>query len=255
MVFSVRILGTPVSAINPPLALRLIDDFIASRKGGYITAPDVYNVTLALQDRHLAKVHEDALMVSPDGTPLVWFGRLRGHKGMRRVCGPDLLGLLGAHGIDRGYRHYFFGGANGVAADLAAKLKARYPGLVVAGAESPPFRPLTVEPDFEACARIEAATPDIVWVGLGAPKQEYWMAANAPHIAGAILIGVGAAFNFHTNEVKRAPVWMRESGLEWFYRLVQEPRRLWRRYFIMAPKFLVLATLELLQIGKQHRDI
>lgn len=239
-----RILGIPISVINPASALSLIDAGVRRRQGGYICIRETAGLMLARQDPHLSEIHERAFMVTPDGMPLVWFGRLYGHHDMARVCGPDLIDLLCAHGVERKYRHYFFGGGEGVADRLAKILSKLHPGLQVAGAESPPFRPITTEAEPETAARIATAAPHIVWVGLGSPKQEYWMSANAPHIPGAILIGVGAAFNFHTGEVKRAPRWVQKTGFEWAYRFSQEPARLWRRYLIMAPHFMLAAGWE-----------
>lgn len=247
---SFRILGIPVSIINKSSALLAIDEWITEKKGGYICVRDAHGIISAQQNPRLQEIHERALMVTPDGVPLVWFAKLYGHASVERVCGPDLMEWLCAYPAERGYRHYFFGGAEGVATALAERLKRRRADLVVVGVESPPFRPLSDEPDMEACARIAATKPDIVWVGLGSPKQEYWVAANAPHIRDAILIGVGAAFDFHAGHIRRAPRWMQRVGLEWLFRLVQEPRRLWRRYLVMAPRFLVLAGGEWLRLRK-----
>lgn len=242
MVETVKILGIAVSVLNPQLAIALIHSRVRSRLGGYITVPDVYNITLAAKDPELARCHRNAFLVSPDGSPLSIVGRLLGHSEMQKVCGPDLLMWACESGVSLGHRHYFFGGDKQVAARLSTSLSQRFPGLVVVGAESPDFKPITTEADLESCARIRSAQPDIVWVGLGAPKQEYWMAANAEHLPGALLIGVGAAFNFHSGHVRRAPLWMQRMGLEWAFRLSQEPRRLWRRYLLNGLYFVANAV-------------
>lgn len=240
-----RILGVPVSILDMTRAIDAIDRAIVERRGGYVCVRDAHGVMAAQQDAHFLDVHESAFLVVPDGMPLVWFGRLYGNE-MSRVCGPDLMLALCEHGAARGHRHYFFGGTEDALERLKPALQRMFPRLQMVGMESPPFKPVTTEPDKQAVARIAAADPDIVWVGLGSPKQEYWMKANAPLLPNAILIGVGAAFNFHAGTVRRAPVWMQRSGFEWLYRLMQEPRRTWRRYLVMAPQFLVLACREYL---------
>ncbi len=238
-----RILGLPVSVLDMPRAIATIDAAIADRRGGYICVRDAHGVMAAQKDRHLMDIHEDAFLVVPDGMPLVWFGRLYGNE-ISRVCGPDLMLELCRHGAGRSHRHYFFGGTEDSLAKLKPVLEKKFPGLNMVGLESPPFKPISTEADPDAVARIKAADPDIVWVGLGSPKQEYWMRANAPLLPNAILIGVGAAFNFHAGTVKRAPLWMQRSGLEWLFRLLQEPQRTWRRYLVLAPQFLVLSCRE-----------
>jgi N-acetylglucosaminyldiphosphoundecaprenol N-acetyl-beta-D-mannosaminyltransferase len=150
----------------------------------------------------------------------------------------------------RGYRHFFYGGAPGVAQELAARLMIRFPGLQIAGAYCPPFRPLTQEEDDEVVSLINAARPDIVWVGLGAPKQERWMSEHQSRLAAPILVGVGAAFDFHTGRIAQAPPWMREHGLEWLFRLSREPGRLWRRYLVYGTQFVALVLLESIGLKK-----
>lgn len=240
-----RILGLPVSVLDMKRAIDAIDAAIAARRGGYICVRDAHGVMAAQKDRHLMQIHEEAFLVVPDGMPLVWFGRLYGNQ-MARVCGPDLMLALCRHGATRGHKHYFYGGTDESLAKLKPALERQFPGLQMVGIESPPFRPVSTEPDPEGVAKIRAADPDIVWVGLGSPKQEYWMRANAHLLPNSILIGVGAAFNFHAGTVRRAPVWMQRSGLEWLFRLLQEPKRTWRRYLILAPQFLVLSIREYL---------
>jgi N-acetylglucosaminyldiphosphoundecaprenol N-acetyl-beta-D-mannosaminyltransferase len=244
---SFRVLGVPVNVLDMPLALQTIDQFISNKRGGYICIRDVHGVMAAQVDEHLQNIHEHALLVTPDGMPLVWLGRLNGYPSIRRVCGPDLVSALCAHSIDRGYTHYFFGGTDDVLTKLMATLRFQFPGLKIAGWECPPFKTTTTTPDLAATEKMRMANPDIIWIGLGSPKQEYWMQANAANLPSAIQIGVGAAFAFHAGIVQRAPLWMQKSGLEWLFRLAQEPGRLWRRYLVMAPKFVTLATWELLK--------
>ena len=177
-------------------------------------------------DDEMRRIHEGAGLVTPDGMPLVWMAHLLGHSRVERVYGPDLLLACCEMSTRRGYRHFFYGGAPGVGERLAARLEARFPGLSVAGLYSPPFRPLTPEEDAALVDRIDAARPDIVWVGLSTPKQERWMAAHVGRLQAPVLVGVGAAFDFHAGVKRQAPRWMRRSGLEWSFRLMTEPRRL-----------------------------
>jgi N-acetylglucosaminyldiphosphoundecaprenol N-acetyl-beta-D-mannosaminyltransferase len=183
--------------------------------------------------------------VVADGYPLAWLGRRKGFAQMqRRVYGPELMEAFCEQTAGKGYRHFFYGGTPGVAEELAVRFAARYAGLEVAGTYCPPFRALTAEEDGEAVAAIEGARADIVWVGLSTPKQERWMFEHRERLSAPVLIGVGAAFDFHTGRVARAPEWMRENGLEWLFRLIQEPRRLWRRYLVYGSEFAVLVMLE-----------
>jgi exopolysaccharide biosynthesis WecB/TagA/CpsF family protein len=181
----------------------------------------------------------NAGMVEPDGVPLVWLGRRRGAK-MERVCGPDFMPALVKRGIPLGRSHFFLGGPPGLPQALASRLGKLYPGLRVAGAVSPPFRPLTSEEDEELVAQINAAKPDFVWVGLGAPQQDLWVASHRSRLNAAALLAVGAAFDFHAGTRRRAPRWMQRTGTEWFFRLAMEPRRLARRYTVVNARFLQL---------------
>jgi N-acetylglucosaminyldiphosphoundecaprenol N-acetyl-beta-D-mannosaminyltransferase len=195
----------------------------------------------------------DADMVIPDGTPLVWVSRARGQSRMQRVCGPDIMRSVCETAARNGWRVYFFGGADGVADAVADRFRDEFPALVVAGTQTPPFRRLS-DPEMQATiARINEARPDVVWVGLGCPKQEIWMLENASRLSGAVAIGVGAAFDFHSGRIPRAPRWMRVNGLEWLHRLMQEPGRLWRRYLVMGPQFLAIAALETWRLRRQVR--
>ena len=170
--------------------------------------------------------------------PLVWLSRARGFGYVNRVYGPDLMLALCERSLSKGYRHFLYGGAPGVPEKLAENLKRRFPGLDVVGTYSPPFRPLTHEEDERVVRMINEAGPDIVWVGLSTPKQERWMAGHIGRLEAPVLIGVGAAFDFHSGVKRQAPRWMQRSGLEWLFRLLTEPRRLWRRYLIYNSLFV-----------------
>jgi N-acetylglucosaminyldiphosphoundecaprenol N-acetyl-beta-D-mannosaminyltransferase len=197
------------------------------------------------RNEQLRSILNQAGMVTADGMPLVWFSRLVRKAPAERVYGPDLMRALTAISPARGYRHFYYGGAPGVAEKLKAAMESAYPGLLVVGMFQPPFRELTREEDREAVACINAARPDIVWVGLSTPKQERWMAAHVGRLDAPALVGVGAAFDFHAGIKRQAPRWMQRSGLEWSFRLLSEPRRLGRRYLVNNPLFLYKIALQL----------
>ena len=186
--------------------------------------------------------------------PLVWWCQWAGFARAGRVCGSDLLDAMCALAVQRGHRHYFYGGSPHVVEQLVSGLTQRYPGLVIAGYRSPPFRPLSAEEDAADVAAINSACPDFVWVGLGMPKQEKWMAAHVGRIEATALIGVGAAFDFHAGTKPRGPRWMQRSGLEWLFRLISEPRRLAGRYLIDNTIFLGHAARQLTGLKSYARD-
>jgi N-acetylglucosaminyldiphosphoundecaprenol N-acetyl-beta-D-mannosaminyltransferase len=183
--------------------------------------------------------------------------RWLGHMNTRRVYGPDLMRTLSALSPARGYRHFYYGGGEGVAERLKSALEQTYPGLNVVGTITPPFRAVTREEDEAIVARIRAARPDIIWVGLSTPKQERWMASHVGRLDAPALIGVGAAFDFLAGDKKQAPAWMQRCALEWLFRLATEPRRLWRRYLTIVPKFIILAGAQLMRthLRKQGQPI
>ncbi len=241
-----RIMGVNVSAITMADALRTVEDWIGRRACNYVCITGVHGVIESQSDPRLLAIHERAGMATPDGMPLVWMARKLGHGQTERVYGPDLMLRLTELSVEKGYRQYYFGGAPGLAERLRERLIARFPGLAVAGTFSPPFRPATVEEDEDVVRMINDAKPDIVWVGLSTPKQEYWMAEHLGRIEAPVMIGVGAAFDFLAGTKRQAPAWMQKRGLEWLFRLLSEPRRLWRRYGKIVPQFMVGASLQLL---------
>jgi len=235
----IDILGVPVTLTSLPEAVRMIAGWCENRESRFVCTRDVHGIMLAQEDPRLLAIHRQADMVTPDGMPLVWVAKKRGFSAVSRVCGADLVEALCDVSQKPQLRHFFFGGKPGVAERMAAALANRFPGLSIAGCETPPFRAMTDDEDEATVSKIAATHPHIVWVGLSTPKQEYWMAQHVGRIPGATLIGVGAAFDFMAGEVKRAPVWMQRNGLEWLHRLLSEPRRLWRRYLVLAPMFLI----------------
>lgn len=248
-----NVLGVGVSAIDMADALRTIEGWIEARTPGYVCVTGVHGVMESQRDESLRRIHNEAGLVTPDGMPLVWLSRLAGHRHVRRVYGPDLMLECCARSVERGWRHFLYGGGEGVPELLAERLVARYPGLQIAGAFSPPFRPLTDEEDAEIVERIDRSRADFVWVGLSTPKQERWMHAHVGQLQAPVLLGVGAAFDFHAGLKRQAPRWMQRAGLEWFFRMLTEPRRLWRRYCVNNPLFVWAVLLQAL--GRRRTDL
>jgi len=214
---TVNILGIGVSAINMQLALSIIDDWIKKKDARQVVCvANVHTIMEARRDAQFRQIYRHAGMVTPDGMPLVWVSHLQGFSQVGRVYGPDLLLAVCESGIEKGYRHFFYGGAAGVAPRLAESLASRFPGLQVAGTLSPPFRELSADEREKDIATINAAMPDIVWVGLGAPKQEYWMFQNRADLHAPVLVGVGAAFDFHAGSKSRLPHGCSASGWNGF---------------------------------------
>jgi N-acetylglucosaminyldiphosphoundecaprenol N-acetyl-beta-D-mannosaminyltransferase len=231
-------------------AASTIEAWIRDRDREYVCVSSVHGVILSQRDPKLLKIHNEAGLVAPDGMPLVVVGRMMGQKQMHRVYGPDLMLELVARSLPGGYSHFLYGGTEQTLAQLSHNLTKRFPGVRIAGTYAPPFRPLTRDERSELTETINRSNVDIVWVGLSTPKQEYWMAEMRPHLNAPVLIGVGAAFDFHAGIVRQAPRWMQWVCLEWLFRLIMEPKRLWKRYLNNNPRFLYLITLQLLGLKK-----
>lgn len=246
----VNILGVGISAISLDLAVRQMASWIDDGSRHYVNICTVHTVMECHQNPVLRNIVNNSGMSTSDGMPLVWLCRYHGHKEATRVYGPDLMLSFCEHSVSRGYRHFFYGGADGVAPELAEELERRYPGLQVAGTHSPPFRAADEREDPEVIERINSTKPDIVWVGLGTPKQDFWVARHRHVLDAPILVAVGAAFDMHTGRLPQAPVWMQRSGLEWLFRLMCEPRRLAYRYLVYNPLFVMHV---LAQIGGLRR--
>lgn len=246
----VNILGVGVSAINMAMALETIEGWIARRRPCYVCVTGVHGVMESQRDEELRRIHNRAGLVTPDGMPLVWLSRLKGLGHVERVYGPHLMLAICERSVSKGYRHFFYGGAEGLPEQLAVVLQNRFPGLQVVGTFSPPFRPLTAEEDEQIVQMINENRPDIVWIGLSTPKQERWMAEHTHRLNAPVLIGVGAAFDFLSGRKPQAPRWMQRAGLEWLFRLLTEPRRLWRRYLINNPLFVMLVLAQALGLRR-----
>jgi N-acetylglucosaminyldiphosphoundecaprenol N-acetyl-beta-D-mannosaminyltransferase len=250
----VNVLGVGISAINMTRALDIIDGWIASRQQNYVCVTNAHGVMESQRDESLRRIHNAAGLVTPDGMPLVWLLRLKGFDQVKRVYGPDLMLALCERSISKGYRHFLYGGAGGVPEELANNLQKRFLGLEVVGTYSPPFRSLSDEEDEQIVQLINETNPDIVWVGLSTPKQESWMAEHVHRLTAPALIGVGAAFDFHSGRKKQAPNWMQHSGLEWLFRLMSEPRRLGRRYLVNNPLFVLRVLQQMLGLRHYTND-
>jgi len=245
------LLGMRVDAVQIPDTIARMEDWIGRREAcHFVAVTDMHSVMEAQHDRGFKSMLMGADLVVPDGFPLVWLGRRKGFALRSRVCGPELMAAFCEQTARKACRHFFYGGAPGVADDLAVRFTARFPGLIVAGTYCPPFRELTPQEDREAVEAIESSRADVVWVGLGAPKQERWMFEHRERLSVPVLIGVGAAFDFHTGRVPRAPGWMRDHGFEWLFRLAMEPRRLWKRYLVHGSEFILLVALESMGLKK-----
>jgi len=247
---SYRQVGVRVGAVQIPEVIAIVEEWIANHgQAQYIAVAGMHGMTEAQADPEFKVILNHAGLVVPDGMPLVWLARYHGIKLKRRVYGPELMLSFCEATAKKGYRHFFYGGVDGVAPLLADKLQNRFPGLVVAGTYTPPFRPLSKEEELEVATLIAQTRPDILWVGLSTPKQEKWMYHHR-HLPVAVMVGVGAAYDFNTGRIKQAPKWMQEHGLEWCFRLLVEPRRLWRRYLLQGPKFIFYVLSEISGLRK-----
>lgn len=233
----INIIGSCISRCDQAGALDLIMQRLAERRGGYICFANVHSAVTGRNDARFRTVLNHSFLSLADGKAVYWVGQARGAHDLGHVPGPDFMLQLMRRHPER--RHYFYGSTPEVLAKLTERLRRNIAGLNIVGSHSPPFRPATDEERQQDFDRIRAARPDFVWVGLGAPKQEFWMAAATEQLAPAILLGVGAAFDFQAGTVRRAPEWMRDLGFEWLHRLGQEPRRLWRRYLVTNSLFIL----------------
>ena len=243
-----------LSVWNCPFAImnsatRQIVEMVKRDKGGYVCVSTVHMAMEAYDDPEYKEMVNDADLITPDGMPMLWMKQLQGAKDVSQVRGTNLMIRLFALAEENNFSVGFYGGSQEVLDKLAERLKFEYPNLEISYIYSPPFRPLTEEEDIGVTENIAKSGTDIFFVGLGCPKQERWMALHSENIY-SVMIGVGAAFNFYAGKTKESPDWMRRIGLEWLFRLIQEPRRLWKRYIILNPRFVWLAMLQLLGLKK-----
>jgi N-acetylglucosaminyldiphosphoundecaprenol N-acetyl-beta-D-mannosaminyltransferase len=232
------VLGVKVSALDLKRAVELADRWVAGGRPGYVCATGVHGVMEAQSDGELCRILNHAVINAPDGMPMTWMGHLQGFREMNRVYGPDFMTEMCRLSVERGYRHFLYGGDPGVADQLRATLESRFAGIRVVGTYTPPFRSLTRNEEEEILAQVRGSRPDILWVGLSTPKQERFMADYVERLQVPLLVGVGAAFDYHTGRIRDCSDWVKRSGLQWLHRLMQDPRRLWRRYLRNNPAFL-----------------
>jgi N-acetylglucosaminyldiphosphoundecaprenol N-acetyl-beta-D-mannosaminyltransferase len=240
-----NVLGVQVEALHMEQAVCRIAEMLRSKCKGYVCAIGVHSVMEAQRDTELAAAFAGAAIAVPDGMPIVWVGRLQGHSRMRRVAGPDLMLEVFRRVAFARCRHFLYGGNEGVADQLAINLKRRFPTAQIVGTYTPPFRILTREEEMELIAQVELCKPDIFWVGISTPKQEKFMRSYLPKLNTRLMFGVGAAFDFHSGRIKDSPAWVKEAGLQWLHRVMQEPRRLFWRYLRNNPLFLWRIALQL----------
>lgn len=233
-----NVLGVQVSAINLSMALEMADRWIGSGNSGYICLAGVHGVMEAQKDRQYRRILNRAFLTAPDGMPMSWVGWHQGHPHMDRVFGPDFMAGMCRLSVTRGYRNFLYGGKPGVAMHLAESLNRMSPGLQIVGTYTPPFSDLTEQQEEEILAQVRESKPDIVWVGLSTPKQERFMAQYCERLRVPLLVGVGAAFDYHTGRIRDCPDWVKRAGLQWLHRLLQDPRHLWKRYLCNNPSFL-----------------
>jgi N-acetylglucosaminyldiphosphoundecaprenol N-acetyl-beta-D-mannosaminyltransferase len=250
----VNILGVGITPVNLRQVIETLEKWRDEKRREYVCCTSVHGVVEAQRDLEMRSVLNRAGLTTEDGMPLVWWCRRLGYPDAGRASGSDLLLAMCERAAGRGHRHFFYGGSPRVVETLVLRLKQRFPGLVVAGYRSPPFRSLTQHEDAADVQAINETRPDFVWVGLGTPKQDKWMAQHVGKIHAAALLGVGAAFDFVSGVKPRAPLWMQRSGLEWLFRLMTEPRRLAPRYFVVNSIFVARALQQLAGWKSYARD-
>ena len=238
-----NILGVNINVTNIEETVNIIIENIEDIKGDYICVSNTHTTVISYEDEYYKKIQNSGFMALPDGKPLSIVSKKRGFREAERVTGPDLMEEIFKISEERGYSHYFYGSTQETLDILRVKLNEKYPNMKIAGMYSPPFREMTEEEDKEVIRDINKISPDFVWVGLGAPKQEIWMYKHKNKING-IMIGVGAGFDYHAEKIKRAPLVIQNMSLEWLYRLLQDPKRLWKRYFIYNYKFIAYSILK-----------
>lgn len=239
------VLGAPIDALSWDDAIARIAHWAERRESRVVCICNAHSVVTAMQDPSFAAVLRQADLATPDGAPVAWMLRRLGHPGQERINGPDLMWRWCGTAAQQGVSIFLLGSSAATLARLEERLRATWPQLEIAGSLSPPFRPLTPAEDAQVIERINTSGAGVVFVSLGCPKQERWMAEHRGAVR-AVMIGVGAAFDFHAGTVSRAPVWMRQHGLEWLHRLLSEPRRLWRRYLFTNSAFTLAAIRQLL---------
>jgi N-acetylglucosaminyldiphosphoundecaprenol N-acetyl-beta-D-mannosaminyltransferase len=249
------VIGCKISRLNLDNAIKAVLNGIHCGAGGYICFANVHVSVMAHDNPNILAILNGSYITCPDGKPIYWGGKIRGISDIECISGPDFMPAMLLQETNPPLRHFFMGGCVEVLNKLIIRLKAKFPMADIVGWESPPFRDLSPEEDYEIAKKIQNSGADIVWVGLGAPKQEQWMYNHYKILKPAILMGVGAAFDFHAESIKRAPKWIRTVGLEWLFRLLKEPKRLWRRYLITNFLFIIYFLKQRLkQVKNNDKD-
>jgi N-acetylglucosaminyldiphosphoundecaprenol N-acetyl-beta-D-mannosaminyltransferase len=240
-----NVLGLAIDAVNMEQALVRVEEDLRLRRKGYVCLAGVHGVMECKRDPALARIFANAALAAPDGMPTVWVGRHQGHAKMERVAGPDLMLEVIRRPEFRGYTHFLCGGKEGVAEELRDQLRARHPGIQIVGTYTPPFGPMSSAQEEDFLSTINGAHPDIVWIGISTPKQERFMDHYLPLVDTTLMFAVGAAFDFHTGRIADCSDWIKRAGLQWFNRLLQDPKHLWKRYLRNNPPFLFYIFLQL----------
>jgi N-acetylglucosaminyldiphosphoundecaprenol N-acetyl-beta-D-mannosaminyltransferase len=249
-----NVLGVGIHALDLGQAVALIDSAIAEGRKEFVCATGVHGVTEARKDPGFRALLNSAFLNIPDSRPIFWVGRLEGFRQIAHIGGPRLMLSICAQSVERGYTHFLYGGEAGVAQQLREILMQKFPGIKITGTYTPPFRGLNDKEEAELLRLLSLHKPDICWVGLSTPKQEKFMAEYLPKLDTRVMVGVGAAFDFHTGRVKDAPQWMKTAGLAWTHRLYQQPGRLWKRYLKANPRFVFEIALQLLKFRNYDLD-
>lgn len=246
----VNVLGVPIDPLSIPSAIDYCEKIMSEGRKGYITLTGVHGVIESQLSTQVREAHQSSLLSLPDGMPLVWIGRLKGFINIKRCYGPDVFYAMLKDSKTKYYSHFFYGGAPKVANELKQILGSKFPWLKIVGTYSPPFRNLNLTEEKEFINLIKKLKPDIIWVGLSTPKQELFMKEFLPKLNTKLMFGIGAAFDFYTGRVKQAPKFIQKSGFEWLFRLLSEPKRLWKRYSKIIPIFIWMFSLQ--SLGLKH---
>jgi N-acetylglucosaminyldiphosphoundecaprenol N-acetyl-beta-D-mannosaminyltransferase len=249
-----NVLGVDVDVVDLEDALAYLAALLQGSRKGYICVAGVHGVVEAQRDARLMEIYSGSAMTIPDGMPLAWVGRMQGHTGMQRVTGPDLMLEVFRRTEFADVTHFFYGGREGIARELQDRIQQQFPWVNIVGTHTPPFRELSDSEETELISSIAVLKPDMIWVGIGCPKQEIFMARYLPNLETKLMLGVGAAFDFHTGRIRDCAGWIKRAGLQWLHRLLQDPKRLWWRYVRVNPAFLWQITLQMLNLRRYPRS-
>jgi N-acetylglucosaminyldiphosphoundecaprenol N-acetyl-beta-D-mannosaminyltransferase len=249
----INILGVQVEPLDMERAVARVEETLRGDRKGYVCLIGVHGIMEAQRNLGLAATYAAASIAVPDGMPTVWVGRWQGHRGMQRVAGPDLMLEIFRRKEFAGYRHFLYGGKEGVAEELAASFAQRFPWARIVGTYTPPYRELSPDEEEEVIAAVRDVKPDVIWVGIGAPKQEQFMSRYLSRLDTKLMFGVGAAFDYHTGRIQDCSEWIKRAGLQWLHRLIQDPRHLWWRYLRNNPAFVWKIALQMAGVRRYSK--